>query len=414
MWSGKVGRTVILLATALLALVAWYADLPILDTAMRTAITFLAVLGVFALSPTRIITGKRDILFDILITVLAVGACGLDAVKASDLPFILLTSRVIMPAALGALLLSSVTLSRTRPPRQGGMAWALRVREQGLRYDIVCVLAVLLLCTAVLRPLLLFTIAIASAPWLVALCAAVAAFIAWRGLPYAAHYPALTSPDGVILALAGAVCARFALECVPRVLLEMPHLIQESAIASTTAMLSAAGLILISVLPLVMWRSLLLLRSSHDQRHVPDWSPAIVGGCIGLLIMALLAPIAHPTWSMSGAGIDLGLQMPDASLSTTPLLISLACALLCGLAGFFSDRTRRILMAVPFLVGVLAISGFAICAFLSAFLSGGAGVVLALANGWYPLLVAHLLLLAAESLALILGLCGFVYEIARD
>ncbi len=406
-WSGG------FLALALLAVTTMMVDHPAVSFTLRFSLITFALAGFWALSPTRILLGSPHRTHDLLITLLAAGVSATGIIRILDLPYTLLASRSILPIAFSALVIAAVAISRTQSSRQGGIIWALRVRAKGVAQDLTCVFGMFFLIVMILQPFLLFARLIAHSPLLISVFAVLFALVAWRGMPYVAHYPVLTGPDGVILAFAGALCVRFAIETIPQVILALPNVLPTTTIAASITILSAFGLITLALLPFVMWRSLLLLRSTRDARYVPSWSPGLVSATIGLLSIALFAPLVHPTWTMDGSGIVLGFAAPATS-SLVPLLGLVLVTLVCGAVAFFSDRARRLLMSIPFLAGTLALAGFAVYAFLSAFLVGGAGVLLALSNTWYPFLVTQMFLVGIECLALLLGLCGFVYELVRD
>ena len=383
----------------LLVIPASLASLGIATPLYDAALIALAIGAFWALSPTRILFGARDAAADAAISPLAGLLLAGDAARIIGSG--LLAIRVLAPIGLAGIVAVSVWLSRSRVPQRGGALWALRQRgEPGPWRDAVTAILFLLLAAAVLRPLLLLARSTAASPLLG--LAIVAVLLAWR-LP---HAPVLMSPVGVLLAVAGTLLLRFAIETVPSLLLSLPDHPWSPAFLPIAA--SALGTLAIVIVPLAMWRTLLALRATRDHAHLPDWPEWLVSVTIGLMAMALLAPVVRPV--IDGAGVALAATQPG----TGRVAIAAGIALAAWIIALANDRARRILMAIPYLAGTVAVCAYAFVAFAASFLSSGSTIVFAAQNGWYPAIVAEGVVFAVSGLALILGACGLVYEIARD
>ncbi len=394
------------------------ADTSLAWVAYRLVLLLLVATIAWTASPSRAVFGERTAAFDTACTIAILALFGPEVMRIADAP-VLPALRYLSPVGLLGLIVCAVWRS-TRPTGVDGALAALRIAPDArISRAAVSPLLLLLFATAIIGPALLLAIALTSLPAMATIVGIAAIALLWNDMTVRRHLSALVKSDGILLAIVIAFLARFLIEVLLpigigfRLVTESPGIVD--AIAT---ILSALSGIMIALMPLLIWRALLLLRSTRDHTHLPRWPPWIVGSTVALTAAAILITPIRLSWPAKGVPPSIVPSMGAHSLVPLPalgaLLLIAGIGLVAWAASALNGTMRRYLMAIPMVVALVSLLGYALLAFATAFAQSGTTMLFASTNGWYAAVVTQGVLFAMTGIAIFLGACGFLYEIVRD
>ena len=398
--------------------VAAIADTPLAGNAYRWVLLLLVGTIVWAASPSRTVFGERTAAFDTACAIAILALFGPDVMRIADAP-VLPALRYLSPIGLLGIIVCAAWRS-TRPARADGALAALRIAPDA-RFSRAAVSAFLLLlfAAAVAGPALLLVAGLVPLPTVAVIVGVILIALSWNGMRVRRHLSALAKSDGILLAIATALLARFLIEVLFPISAGFSLLAASSGILDAVLLLlSISGGIAIALMLFVIWRALLLLRSTRDHAHLPRWPARIVGLMIALTSAAVLITPLHLSWSAKGVPPSIVPSMSAHSWVPLPQLTILFLIISIGFAAWMAsamnDTVRRYLMVIPMAAAMLSLFGYALLAFATVFAQNGAAMLFASMNGWYAAVVTQGVLFAMTGIAIFLGACGFLYEIARD
>lgn len=371
----------------------------------RFGVIALFLFWVGWLSPTRIIFGGQHPLYD---AVLVTGflLLGLEHLGVSRY------AGTGLLAGMLVLAISSIALSYSLVVRKPSMLVLFRQqgRPGGLRPFIAFLLLTAFAVTLFL-PLLQGASLLGTVPPLAAGFASVVLLLMLqRGGQV--DLPLLSRMDGdirrigaaasgmftrsatLLLGVSGLLILYFVVGAGTDLLRDAPELLAGSSYAELPlAALAIFGTTLLIALPVLMWRTAFLIRTTGSHEHLPDWDGLSVGAVLGCIVVAVL--------------IGKGAPLLVWAAALTVFLICMGIARL-------GDYPRRVLMAGPFLAAIIYFGAYAYRQFNEVFADYSAGILSALGGGAYGTAAAMLVLFAMTVLFSVAGYLSFLYELWRD
>jgi hypothetical protein len=177
-------------------------------------------------------------------------------------------------------------------------------------------------------------------------------------------------------------------------------------------LLSAAGAILLLLLPAYIWYKILKLRTTGSYEHLPDWR----GWQVGLAAAAMAAHFLLPLFSIEpSSGTTAGLRaVPHAIASPGVALATAAAIFLCCAALGMHGYARKVIMLAPILASLVFFGACIYAYFISSFIHYLQLIILLADAGAYLALPVAVLLFLITAVFFITGFLSFLYEIWRD
>jgi len=347
----------------------WY------DVAVLVGLSY----GVWRVSPTLFLTGKRVKLDDLIVVI----------------GFILLAQQLFrgqyehVSLLIGALavLAFAFVVGAFHPIRKNGILFQFsKKRWLGVIYAFVCTWGVYVL---VYLPLVTW---LYVAPWLAVLFGVLLQLIDRMRRPKSSLFHTRKS---ILLGVSGLLVLHFSVD----VLIGLQRVFSW-LVLSWKSVLSLLGMFVLFSLPGYMWYTTYSVRKSHT--HLPDWPVGVSSLAMALIVFTIFQPVF-----VLRAGLHSVTFAPTSVWSPYALYAAVGVFLVLFVIGTQHDFLRRVLMMGPFVAGMIFLGMYVFYAFVTEF-----GIVTSQLN--VVLLPVMTLVFVTMVFFLVLGYLGFLYELWRD